>query len=206
MKTTEHKIKLEQLKEIRSASELLELVYGDIEHLQIPITPDKIIKKIKNLNLSSDIDFDDWDKAGYIKVNRKDDSAIKDISIWVNPLEPEVRRRFTTAHELGHLIHDIYPEIEDSNLSDEFIEVLNRKEGQRSFRETRANRFAGQLLMPAHLVRKEVNNLIERVNQSDKKKISADSAIKMLSELFDTSNDAMRIRLENLNIIKNKAR
>ncbi|EOB1207068.1 ImmA/IrrE family metallo-endopeptidase [Photobacterium damselae] len=198
---TEKKIALSELRDIDSAKALLELVYGDIHQLEPPIDVNKIALSISNLKVSEDLDSPNFDKAGFIKVNRDSSNRIQDISIWANPVEPEVRRRFTKAHELGHLVYDVFPAITDSTINEEFIDTLNRKEGSRSFRETRANRFAAQLLMPSFLIKKELNLLIKTL-KSENKKVSINDVINHLCSKFDTSFDAMRIRLESLNIIK----
>jgi len=101
--------------------------------------------------------------------------------IYVNENHPMTRRRFTIAHELGHFAHDQdflqqkkeivsptwQPMGETNNKSGK---KMNRKDGvlldndMRS-RETRANRFAADLLMPEDEFRQvwQEKNSIEEV-------------------------------------------
>ncbi|OBU36739.1 ImmA/IrrE family metallo-endopeptidase [Photobacterium phosphoreum] len=195
-------ITLAKLNEINSANELLEALYGDVGNVELPVDIDAIANSIQNIKVLNDIDFQHLDKAGLIKVHRYNNNDIKHIDIWVNPFEPQVRQRFTKAHELGHLIYDISPELNNPNLDEEFIDVLHRKEGVKSFRETRANRFSAQLLMPALLVRKEILKLIGEVkDKGDDEKITKEDVISILSGRFNTSQDAMKFRLQDLNIL-----
>src|SRR3954470_3126160 len=72
--------------------------------------------------------------------------------IGVNSLDTPTRRRFTIAHEIGHLIlHG------DEHLHiDEKFPVSLRRDGKSSLgidrREVDANQFASELLMPRHLL------------------------------------------------------
>lgn len=76
---------------------------------------------------------------------RVDDAAV----LWVNGTQPAVRRRFTLAHELGHIrcAHD-------HGLPVETFKTLGGQTTDQ--REVQANAFAAQLLMPADGVRDEV--------------------------------------------------
>ena len=194
------KITLDQLNKVNSAITLLEIIYGNVQNIELPIDVDFITNSIDKVKLSQELDFNHLDKAGLIKVSRNDNNDVNAIKIWVNPLEPEVRQRFTQAHEIGHLIYDIFPELDNPKLDDEFIDVLHRKEGVKSFRETRANRFSAQLLMPSALVNSEINKLILKV-KSTNKKMTKEEVITHLSSVFLTSNDAMKYRLKDLNVI-----
>ncbi|GIU35713.1 hypothetical protein TUM4644_36900 [Shewanella colwelliana] len=196
----EQKITLEQLSDIDSAQCLLETLYSDIREIVLPIDVDFIAKSIEKVKLFDDLDFEHLDKAGFIKVNRNSNDDVNFISIWVNPLEVDVRQRFTKAHEIGHLIYDIAPELSNPKVDDSFIDVLHRKEGVSSFRETRANRFSAQLLMPAILVKREIDALITEVRKADGK-ITKENVVLRLSSIFNTSTEAMRYRLNSLRIL-----
>ena len=99
--------------------------------------------------------------------------------ISVNADDPPRRQRFTIAHEIAHFVlhSDLIGEgVTDnamyrSSLSDEY--------------ERQANRFAAQILLPAEAVRSAYKHT---------------KALAKLSELFDVSGDAIRIRLKGLHL------
>ena len=99
--------------------------------------------------------------------------------ISINSGDSARRQRFTTAHEIAHFIlhRDLIGEgITDnamyrSSLSDEY--------------ERQADRFAAQILLPADAVRAAYKHT---------------KALAKLSELFDVSGDAIRIRLHELRL------
>jgi Zn-dependent peptidase ImmA (M78 family) len=72
-----------------------------------------------------------------------------DIVLWVNGTQPAVRRRFTLAHELGHVRCG-----HDHDLPVETFKTLGGKPTDQ--REVQANAFAAQLLMPADGIRDQV--------------------------------------------------
>ncbi|ENO8811540.1 ImmA/IrrE family metallo-endopeptidase [Photobacterium kishitanii] len=193
-------ITLAQIATVTSANDLLEAIYPNINTIELPINIDYIASCIEKVKVSNDLNFEHLDKAGLIQVLRDETLQVNNINIWVNPLELDTRQRFTQAHELGHLVYDISPALNNPNLDEEFIDVLHRQEGVRSFKETRANRFAAQLLMPATLVKREVLGLVEQV-KAENTKISKDEVITRLSGIFNTSKEAMTYRLEDLHII-----
>lgn len=93
-------------------------------------------------------------------------------TIWVNADEADVRRRFTMAHELGHLLyHPLRAQYRDSD----------RQYRDRSASvEAEANRFAANLLMPPWLVER----YIRRGTRLD-----------TLAAIFMVSEEAMGIQL-----------
>ncbi len=76
---------------------------------------------------------------------RGDDTVV----LWVNGTQPPVRRRFTLAHELGHIRCG-----HDHGLPAETFKTLGGKPTDQ--REVQANAFAAQLLMPADGIRDQV--------------------------------------------------
>ncbi len=102
--------------------------------------------------------------------------------VVVNQGDSQGRRRFTAAHELGHIL---------LNHHDTFHVDLDSNEGSPpnyNWRfERSANDFAAALLMPEELVRRSVENRV----QSD---------LKGLAREFDVSLQAMSIRLAGLSI------
>ncbi len=99
--------------------------------------------------------------------------------IGVNKGNKKVRQRFTIAHELGHFLlgHDI----------DKDEAVVDIDSNRLSDKEREANVFASHLLMPTEVV-KEVQK--------------HETNLKKLAELFDVSEQAITIRLLELNLIK----
>lgn len=104
--------------------------------------------------------------------------------IVANRKEPEVRQRFTIAHELGHYIYHralIGDGISDSPAYRAPDETVYDRTSLERFHETQANQFAANLLMPRKLIRKaEAEHPGVNVQQ--------------LAQLFRVSEDAMRIR------------
>lgn len=117
--------------------------------------------------------------------------------IAVNEAHPEVRRRFTIAHELGHaVLHDH----DGIHIDTGFTYRL--RDGTSSLAidtdEMSANQFAAELLMPVDEVRARVGAGIE---------ISDDDALRTLAKYFGVSVQAMVFRLTNLGLgIDGKAR
>lgn len=103
----------------------------------------------------------------------------------------EERKRFTIAHEIGHLLlHDrLDLEIHDenSNTLNWFKNVENQAKKGRQ--EWEANDFASELLMPENLFRKETNN-----------KPFSPRLIKELAQRFKTSITSTVYRILELNI------
>lgn len=97
-------------------------------------------------------------------------------AIYVNGTEPDVRKRFTIAHEIGHFV------LHENLLKDGIVEdALLRAEGLSNVVETQANCFAADVLMPWHLL-----------NEAQAK---GANTIEALADLFQVSKDAMSIRL-----------
>ncbi len=104
--------------------------------------------------------------------------------IRYNPRDHEVRRRFTIAHEIGHVVLGHLSD-RDRCLRDprEHYTIDNFDPVERD-----ANRFAAALLMPADAVRAAVLRMEK-------------PTISNLAEVFKVSKLAMEIRLKSLGII-----
>lgn len=96
--------------------------------------------------------------------------------VYYNPQKPETRRRFTLAHEIGHVVLH----------GDEWLAAAARGgEGVRfKKREREVERFAAELLMPAQFVRDAVAQY--------------GSDIELLRALFRVGREPMGIRLRQL--------
>lgn len=113
---------------------------------------------------------------------RKDGKSL----IGINSTESHVRQRFTIAHELGHFF--LHPQ------KDTFVDYRdNQKDVMRTPRERQANMFAAALLMPRSLIFKDVKNL--------SKEGIHDMEIQKLAEKYEVSEEAMKYRLMNLNLL-----
>lgn len=121
---------------------------------------------------------------------RRGDIAV----IVVNKDHSHHRRRFTIAHEIGHA------ELHDSDTYLDGRATLRFRDGKSATgtdtEEREANGFAAALLMPADWVRNRFINLI-----TARRSIDESAAIIKLAAEFDVSEQAMRFRLVNLNLI-----
>jgi Zn-dependent peptidase ImmA (M78 family) len=117
-------------------------------------------------------------------------------TIGINPLESKVRQRFSIAHELGHFEMHYQVKKQNSHLFiDKGFSVLFRDKNSSSGeikQEQEANAFAASLLMPEHLLIKEI--------KTKKLDISKEQSLKELSKLFNVSLPAMTYRITNLNL------
>ncbi len=104
--------------------------------------------------------------------------------ITVSPQNNRLRRRFTIAHELGHIIQKHLDKSEKMYRADNasnFYSTINDPQ------EVAANRFAAQLLMP----KEAVEHFAINTNQS----------LEEIASTFQVSTAAMRFRLKNLGLI-----
>lgn len=127
----------------------------------------------ENINWSGIAKYDE-DNNGIVIVNKED---------------PEYRRRFTIAHEIGHFVlghveeggHELRDQTKNYSLT-----FYNPK-------EVAANKFAAELLMPAFVVRKVFMS------------ITSDDIIHDMAEKFAVSDKAMKIRLKMVGLLPNWA-
>lgn len=95
-------------------------------------------------------------------------------SIYINNSDAIVRQRFTAAHEIAHFL--LHRQLIGNNLTDN---AMYRSRLSNVY-ERQANRLASEILMPAMYVDKFINE---------------NRGIYEMSTLFNVSEDAMRIRL-----------
>jgi len=113
------------------------------------------------------------------------------IVIGVNGNHHENRKRFTIAHEIGHLrLHKGRSVIMDSDVRMNFRDKVASLATDRE--EIEANRFAAALLMPEHVVRPWV------AEQSFR---NAAQMVGQFAETFKVSPSSANFRLVNLGII-----
>jgi Zn-dependent peptidase ImmA (M78 family) len=112
-------------------------------------------------------------------------------AIIVNKSHAEVRKRFTVAHELGHLLlHDYRTPHADTGFKIRFR--ANREYDASVVEEVEANQFAAEVLMPSQILLSRTLELdIEYVDANK----SHDRAIESLAKEFKVSKQALQIRL-----------
>ncbi len=118
------------------------------------------------------------------------------VVIAVKLSDPLTRRRFTIAHEIGHMrLHPGRPMIVDK-----LVRIGNKRDATSALatdrEEIEANAFAAHLLMPAELVRSETERRL-----SKRKTWTAQAFIADMAEGFGVSLQAMAYRLQNLGIL-----
>ena len=126
--------------------------------------------------------------------------------IVVNKYQPDTRRKFTIAHELGHLLlkHDTALNTQDKGMMSSQTKQLNTpsqilfrddktSEGS-DWREVEANHFAASLLMPREILNREIHKLIQKKPKS----YLSESDVCELARIFEVSPISMSIRLSRL--------
>ncbi len=148
-----------------AAQELLK-TYGitDLASLDLndlALAKNAIVMEVDDLNADGRTIF--GDKYAVIKINKK--------------IEHLGKKRFTLAHEIGHLIlhRNIQPLFLDNDSTLEYF--------KKGHQETEANEFASELLMPSDFFKKECNG----------KKFSPD-LLRSLAEKFKTSITSVAYR------------
>jgi Zn-dependent peptidase ImmA (M78 family) len=134
--------------------------------------------------------FDDWHQnkiSGEIRTLPEHNQT----EIWINPLEPECRQRFTLAHELGHYYLDLRIK---ANFQD--TETTLFRSAHQDPIEHRANLFAAKLLMPKPFIEHEIKRLKIYQARLDVK------TIQQLAQSFAVSHSAMTKRLQHVGFLQ----
>lgn len=106
-------------------------------------------------------------------------------AIYVNKTNPEVRKRFTIAHEIGHYVLH-HSDIDSGYIVDYRQAIRNYETQEDLIKETQANMFASALLLPKEKLETEWG-----IHQD----------IEIVANLFQVSRKALLIRLDNLGLI-----
>lgn len=154
-----------------------------------PFDPFEVARRL-GIEVSDTITWDKLEISGLITRKKKK------VTIWVNPYDPEVRRRFTLAHELGHYVNDIL--VDGENEVSDTPETLYRN-GSDDPKEVRANNFAAELLMPTVIV---LEKAFELIKQAPSETMFAADLVAKLAVIFKVSKPAMTIRLKRLGLVK----
>lgn len=127
--------------------------------------------------------------------------------IVVNKDQPDTRKKFTIAHEIGHLIlnHDTALNTQDKAVingqqREEPSQILFRNDKTpdgSDWREVEANHFAATLLMPERVLDKQIQKLM----QQKSKPYLSESDVFELANSFKVSAIAMSIRLSRFGFI-----
>lgn len=152
----------------------------------------KLVKppvNLKSIMKSLSIKFEEKDYEGQMS-----GAAIfngNEMIVAVSSKEPESRKRFTIAHEIGHLLLHA-----DQALNIDIKPVsLNRDLSSttgESWREVEANYFAASLLMP----KEDVNSHFAKWSE-----LEEDVRLKKLAQRYEVSMQAMSVRLNTLGLI-----
>jgi Zn-dependent peptidase ImmA (M78 family) len=169
-----------------TAYELLE----ELDITSVPIDPFVIAEKM-GIKVSQEIDTDKLSYDGEIYLNQTTHKP----EIWINPTDSANRQKFTMAHEIGHLVYDVLPDINNFIPIKDNYKTL-RRDGTQNIMERRANDFAAKLLMPKELIVEIGQDLIETENIKTKEGITT-----RLAQKFKVSQEAMKWRLINLGLI-----
>lgn len=149
---------------------------------EAPIDPVLIAEKLGVLVVPQDMP----DDVSGMLLRRGDEQVI-----GVNQKHHENRRRFTVAHELGHLrLHRGRPLILDTDTRVNFRDTVSSMATDRE--EMEANRFAAALLAPEPMVRRAAREAEFR---------TAQELVLIMARRFEMSEMAMNYRLINLGII-----
>lgn len=154
-----------------------------LAELKITVVPTPLeeIADAKGLTILKDKSFEDSISGVFVPDK---------MTIIVNASHPEVRQRFTIAHEIGHFLLHFDPNNTNLFVDKSFAFYRNKKtsEGLDETEKT-ANQFAAELLMPEEILRRTVDTY--GVDLFD------DFAISNLASTFNVSEQAMTLKLQN---------
>lgn len=148
------------------------------------------IAQMLGARVVDDATLEDLDIIGKIMFTR----GVPLISINPDQNRYEPRRRFTLAHELGHLcLHAL----EGRGFTDS-RRTMSRTESYWDRYESEANNFAAELLMPAELLYEFIWNNFD----DDHVGVWEGYKINQLAQAFEVSTPAMEYRLNNLGLLR----
>lgn len=121
-----------------------------LEIHSVPVDIKSILCDKLHIKIDEKLEWDRLAFDGSVYLNSKGYPEI-----WLNNSVSENRQNFTLAHELGHIVNDILPNIEKYKdpINDNY-ETLYRSNKYNPI-EAKANAFAAQFLMPANFIAQE---------------------------------------------------
>lgn len=177
---------------VRSVAQGLLKDHGD----ELPIDVESIAGQL-NAKVQR-VDTDDEELSGFLFRGPEGETVI-----GVNANHHENRRRFTIAHELGHLLlhakEDVH--VDRKGYGYGFGRVMNRDAVSSTGEdrdEIEANFFAAELLMPRQVI---VRELLDGRSLDFIEK-DFDAAVRDLAKRFKVSPQALTVRLVQLKIIE----
>ncbi|WP_024548881.1 ImmA/IrrE family metallo-endopeptidase [Siccibacter turicensis] len=105
------------------------------------------------------------------------------VIIRVNRHDVKERQRFTLAHEIAHFL------LHRDRIGDGITDDILYRSKLSDFMEVQANRLAADILMPGHLIKKELDELKESGELRDEEKYEK------LANAAEVSTTAIKIRL-----------
>ncbi len=171
---------------IRNINNHIKAIFNEIKVDSLPVKIEDIAKQ-RGLRVMP-YAFDE-DISGVLVI--EDDLG----TIGYNQNESRVRRRFTIAHELGH--YELHKERSKLFMDKGFKALFRSKNSglteETQIMEQEANAFAASILMPDHLLIKELEKI-----EFD---LSSEDDIKSLAKIFDVSSTAMYFRIRNFGLL-----
>lgn len=162
-------------------------ILSELNITNLPVKIEDVAKKIGLRILP--FAFDD-DISGVLVI--EDGQGI----IGYNQNESRVRRRFTIAHECAH--YALHKEHSSMFMDKGFNAIFRSRQSglteETQILEREANTFAAYILMPDHLLKKEIDQIDFDLGSEDD--------IKNLAKIFDVSSQAMYYRILNSGLLK----
>ena len=160
-----------------------------LRQLKITFPPIPVENIANHLGVKIEEAILDGEISGFLYKKKKNGQAV----IAVNALHSRHsyrRKRFTIAHELGHLILKHHGEFfVDRKL---FRDSISKQGTDKIERD--ANQFAAELLMPELMIRAQFK-------ETPVQDVDDPESLKLLADRFEVSVQAMTIRLANLGLV-----
>jgi Zn-dependent peptidase ImmA (M78 family) len=144
------------------------------------------------------VETDDDELSGFLYRDPQSGEAV----IGINKGHSETRKRFTLAHELGHLVLHSFDNLhyDRKGYGSGFGRVRMRDSASSTGEnrdEVEANFFAAELLMPEELLYQELRSR----GMHDFLESDFDAAVKLLAKQFKVSPQALTVRLVQIGIL-----
>jgi Zn-dependent peptidase ImmA (M78 family) len=174
------------------AEKRAEALLAEFNITEPPVPVETIAEKMGAILVFEPFEGKEDDISGILY--RKGDNTI----IGINSAHSETRRRFSIAHELGHLALHRKELFVDKVVRIDFRDRTSSLAIKAE--EIAANAFAAGLLMPRDFLAREIlRKLSKRSSQPAKEKL-----INHLAKTFKVSPQAMEYRLINLGILESQ--